>query len=354
MRQFQLNFWNGFKKIFCYHSGLRKVNEHIIKPWKRYDRLIDISLDEMKDIIKREKIKTLILDMDGTLKHYKLGLLPENRIWVEEIKKNVKVYVISNANKELTSKVADELQVEFIHNAKKPSSYGFNKICEMSNAKKDEIIVIGDAIRSDIRGAENCGIKRTILLNDLNIMGVEQGSDKYEKYYYIAFNLILYSFLGWIIEMVYHIGKGIYENRGFLTGPFCLIYGINALIMIVIHSKIRCKNKMLKIIIFWIYVFLICSVFEYLTSYFIEFLFDIRLWDYTGLSFNIAGRIRLITSIAWANCSILLLYVIHPLIDKLFNKLTMFKGYSFYIILHIISWVIFIDWILSILKYSNY
>ena len=123
----------------------------------------------MKEIIKMEKVKTLIVDMDGTLKYYKLGLLDENKKWIQEIKKIVNIYIISNANESLTSKVANELQVEYVCNAKKPSPYGFEKICKLSNSKKEEVIVIGDAIRADIKGAQRAGIEKTILLKDLNI-----------------------------------------------------------------------------------------------------------------------------------------------------------------------------------------
>ena len=34
----------------------------------------------------------------------------------------VNVYVISNANKDLTSKVADELEVNYVYSAKKPNA----------------------------------------------------------------------------------------------------------------------------------------------------------------------------------------------------------------------------------------
>ncbi len=350
MKQFQLDFWNEFKKIFCYHTGVRELCERTVKPWKKYDRLVDIPIEEMKEIIKMEKVKTLIVDMDGTLKYYKLGLLDENKKWIQEIKKIVNIYIISNANESLTSKVANELQVEYVCNAKKPSPYGFEKICKLSNSKKEEVIVIGDAIRADIKGAQRAGIEKTILLKDLNIIGIEKGKNQYDSFYYITFNFILYSFIGWIIEMIYHIGKGIYENRGFLFGPFCIIYGISALIMLAIYPKIKGKNKIVKAILLWIYTFIICSVFEYITSYVIELIFGIRLWDYTGLSFNIDGRVRLITSIAWANCSIVLIYWIQPFVEKIFNKLK--KKSLFNTILHSILWIMFIDWICAIVRYS--
>ena len=352
MRQFQLNFWNEFKKLFCYHTGARLINEKRVKTWKRYERLTDISIEEMKQIIEKEKIKTIIIDMDGTLKHYKLGLINENKEWVEEIKKHVQVYIISNANDSLTSKVANELEVKYVCSAKKPSSYGFDKICEMSNCKKEEVIVIGDAIRADIHGAQRAGIEKTILLNDLNIIGVEHGKNEYEKFYYMTFSFIIYSFIGWIIEMIYHIGKGIYENRGFLFGPFCIIYGVSVLIMINAYPKIKNSNKIIKNILFWTYIFVVCSLVEYITSYVIEVLFNVRLWDYSVLSFNINGRVRLITSIAWANCSLVVIHLIQPFLLKIFNRFKKKKNKLLYGILHGLLWMMFLDWICAIIRYA--
>ena len=174
MRQFQLNFWNEFKKIFCYKTGLRKYGESRVTPWKRYDRLTDIPINELKKIIKKDNIKLIILDMDGTLKHYKKGLINENKEWVNKIRNDVNLYVISNANKELTSKVADELNLKYIYKARKPSSYGFKKILNDIKCEPDETIMIGDAVRADIMGAQRFGINKTILLNDLNIIGLRK------------------------------------------------------------------------------------------------------------------------------------------------------------------------------------
>ena len=348
MRQFQLNFWNEFKRIFCYYTGLRQFSETKISPWKKYDRLIDIPIKEMQEIIKKEKIKTLILDMDGTLKYYKKGLIKDNKDWVNRIKKNVDVYVLSNANKELTSKVADELKVKYVYSAKKPSSYGFDKICKESNCSPNEVLVIGDAVRADIKGANKYGIEKTILLKDLNLLGLNKDINEFEIFYYQAFYFILLSFVGWLIETIYHFAKGIFVNRGFLTGPFCIIYGFGTLIMLKLNNKIKIKNRFLRVIILWISIFISCTLFEYLSSYFIELLFGIRLWDYSGLSFNIAGRVRLITSIAWSNCGILLIYFIKPVIDNIYDKLLSKKQIVFKII-HIILWIMFMDCFISII-----
>ena len=44
--------------------------------------------------------------------------------------------------------------------------------------------------------------------------------------------LLVYSFLGWLIETVVGTIKNrSFINRGFSTGPFCLVYGIAAVLM---------------------------------------------------------------------------------------------------------------------------
>lgn len=347
MYQFQIDFWNGFKKIFCYNTGLRFFYEKKVNVWRRYDRLTSIPIN---NLIKKEGIKTLIIDLDGTLKHYKKGLTEENKKWINKIKNNIEIYIISNANNDLTSKVANELGVPYICKAKKPSPDGFNKICELTNSNKDEVIVIGDAARADVLGANRAGINKVILLDDLNIIGLENGKNEYDVFYYKLFYFILFSFLGWTIEMIYHLGKGVIENRGFLYGPFCIIYGFGVLLIFMLHKKIKINNPIIKGIVLWLSVFFVCTVFEYLTSYFTELILGIRLWDYTGYSFNIGGRVRLITSVAWANCSIVLVYLIKPLLDKIFkdkieNKKIIRGG------MHIILDIMCIDYIISFIRY---
>ena len=48
----------------------------------------------------------------------------------------------------------------------------------------------------------------------------------------LLWRLLIYSFLGWIIETVVGTIKNRrFINRGFSTGPFCLVYGIAAVLM---------------------------------------------------------------------------------------------------------------------------
>ena len=51
--------------------------------------------------------------------------------------------------------------------------------------------------------------------------------------------LLIYSFIGWIIEAaVGTIKNRRFTNRGFSTGPFCLVYGVAAVLMTLTLSEL--------------------------------------------------------------------------------------------------------------------
>jgi hypothetical protein len=160
-----LNLWNSIKKVLCYYTGLRKITTLFIKPWKKYDKLADIDIKSLK----KEGVKLLIIDMDGTLKYRKTGITKENIKWVKSIKKDFDIYIITNASNYLASKEANKIDVPYYYKARKPSKKGFNYIVNKMKVSKDEVCVIGDALVADIYGSHRSGIKKTILVKDLNV-----------------------------------------------------------------------------------------------------------------------------------------------------------------------------------------
>ena len=48
----------------------------------------------------------------------------------------------------------------------------------------------------------------------------------------------MYSFTGWAIEVIGKlIEKGKFVNRGFLVGPYCPIYGVGCISMILLLNR---------------------------------------------------------------------------------------------------------------------
>jgi len=99
---------------------------------------------------------------------------------------------------------------------------------------------------------------------------------------------LLYSFVGWVWETGLNIVmKKRFVDRGILNGPICPIYGFGAALAIfVLHDEHS------LIAVFLSSGVLACTL-EYLTSWGIEKLFHMRLWDYSDKPFNINGRVYL-------------------------------------------------------------
>lgn len=102
-------------------------------------------------------------------------------------------------------------------------------------------------------------------------------------------------------------------NSGFLYGPFCPMYGIGAVIML-LAAKI--SNN---IFIIFLMALVIFTVWEYLVAVILEKLFKTKYWDYSNIRFNFQGRICLKNSIYWGILGVILVFIIQPCIEKLLN-----------------------------------
>ena len=129
---------------------------------------------------------------------------------------------------------------------------------------------------------------------------------------------MIYSFIGYIVEVinVSIISKKLVLNRGFLIGPYCPIYGWGALAI-----TILLKRYMEDPLVLFVMSTLICSIIEYLTSYFMEKKYHARWWDYSNKKFNINGRICLETLIPFGILGVAIMYGTNPILFKLYNQI---------------------------------
>lgn len=131
------------------------------------------------------------------------------------------------------------------------------------------------------------------------------------SYYFILF--IIYSMIGWIVEVINSlISRKRFVNRGFLIGPYCPIYGVGSVLVIVLLTKYL--DEPITLLVMSI---VICSLIEYFGSLIMEKLFNTRWWDYSNQKFNINGRICLETMVPFGIGCMAIMYVINPFISKL-------------------------------------
>ena len=83
-----------------------------------YPNLLLNKVEEITlDILKKNKINALILDVDNTLIDYKKNLSNNVVEWAKNLKANgIKLYILSNTNhEEKVKNVANKLQISYIN-----------------------------------------------------------------------------------------------------------------------------------------------------------------------------------------------------------------------------------------------
>ena len=136
------------------------------------------------------------------------------------------------------------------------------------------------------------------------------------------FIFFIFSVIGWLIEVsLKSIQFHRFINRGFLVGPYCPIYGLGAL-LIVISNELLGRYDSSNAIIF-LNSLLICGFVEYFVSYFLEKFYHARWWDYTNRPMNLHGRIWIGNLILFGLGGLLIVKIFNPLFLDLFHKLAL-------------------------------
>ena len=124
---------------------------------------------------------------------------------------------------------------------------------------------------------------------------------------------IIYSFVGFVVETLFAlVNYNVLESRkSFLYGPFCGIYGIGAVVLILALRYFNKNNYTL-----FLGGCLVGSIVEYIISFLGEVIFAARWWDYSNRLLNINGRICLLYAIFWGVLSLMLIRIINPQVDR--------------------------------------
>lgn len=158
-----------------------------------------------------------------------------------------------------------------------------------------------------------------------NITKEETKNDVKEKKYFRILGItfwrlfayfIIYSVIGFIVETLFGLAKyGTLESRqSFLYGPFCAIYGVGAIIMILSLQYFKKNYNTL-----FIGGCIVGSITEYLVSWIGEMILHLKWWDYSNMPFNINGRICLLYAIFWGFLGLYLMISLNPKVDRLIN-----------------------------------
>lgn len=129
-----------------------------MKTDKKFERFEDVT----PKLLKKEKVKLLLCDLDNTLRlHSEKEPAEELSKWIEECRKaGVKIVIISNnGRKKMMQKFCEPIGVPCVWWANKPLSTKLTKAMKDYNFKPEETVMLGDKWATDVLAANFAGIR---------------------------------------------------------------------------------------------------------------------------------------------------------------------------------------------------
>jgi len=128
----------------------------ILKPKVYINSICSLDLKKLK---KLQEIKGIIVDLDNTLVAWGENDVSAEVIdWVKEAKKlGLKLCIVSNTSSKRVAKFAEILDIPYYSQHLKPFSKSYIRGLKILNTKREETVVIGDQIFTDILGGNRLG-----------------------------------------------------------------------------------------------------------------------------------------------------------------------------------------------------
>ena len=143
-------------------------------------------------------------------------------------------------------------------------------------------------------------------------------------FYKLFLLFIIGAFLGDITETVFcRITMGTWMSRSSVVwGPFSIVWGLGIAVVTALLYKYRNSSDAF---LFFTGVFL-GGAYEYICSVFTEVVFGAVFWDYSGLPYNLGGRINLLYCFFWGIAAVVWFKKLYPPFSALIEKIPIKPG----------------------------
>lgn len=139
------------------------------------------------------------------------------------------------------------------------------------------------------------------------------------------------SIIGYFYELILnYINTNKFFSHGILNGPWLPIYGTGSLLIMLL---LKCNKKPFVV---FLLSFLVTGTLELISGFMLLKFLKMRLWDYTGYFLNINGFVCLLSALCFGIGGLLVIYVIYPLVKKIYEKINKKFLYAILIILSVI------------------
>lgn len=131
------------------------------KPTWMVEAIYQITPDQLNKL----GIKAVLTDLDNTLIAWNNPDGTQELLdWLFVMQEaKIPVFVVSNNKDNRIKRVVEKLDLPYVARAWKPSTKGMNEALRQLNLKSNEVVMIGDQIMTDIRGANAAHIRSVLV-----------------------------------------------------------------------------------------------------------------------------------------------------------------------------------------------
>ena len=141
------------------YSIINYVLAKIIKPDIKIDNVRKLDEKMISKLKQEYGIEGIILDVDETLRKNMNNIPQCNQEWIEKIKGQLKVIIVSNGTDASIKKFLEEREIDYIDFACKPLKKNFIKACKKMGLEEEKVMVVGDSLFDDIYGGKRNKMK---------------------------------------------------------------------------------------------------------------------------------------------------------------------------------------------------
>lgn len=121
--------------------------------------------DLRPDSLRQHGIRAVLVDLDNTLIAWdNPNGTPELREWLDAMTEaDMPVVVVSNNKHDRVKRAVENFHVDFVSRAMKPFTRGIDIAIDRYGFDRDEVVMVGDQLMTDIRAAHRAGIKSILV-----------------------------------------------------------------------------------------------------------------------------------------------------------------------------------------------
>lgn len=138
-------------------------------------------------------------------------------------------------------------------------------------------------------------------------------------FYKLVWLFLIGALFGDLIETVFcRVTMGWWMSRSSVVyGPFSVVWGFACAVLSALMYKYKDRSDHFL----FVYGTVVGGTYEYVCSVFTEILFGTVFWDYSGIPFNLGGRVNLLYCFFWGIIAVLWVKLIYPFLSRMIEKI---------------------------------